>query len=64
MTFTIELGWWLIPLVVTVTFYGIAISRFEHGGGDYSFPEIANLFRLLLATIPILIAWLIWALVV
>ena len=62
MTFTIDLGWWLIPIAVTVMSYLFAISKFSKGGGDYSFPEVWNGILLLLATIPALLAWLIWAL--
>ncbi|NTJ63525.1 hypothetical protein G6M50_38155 [Agrobacterium rhizogenes] len=62
MTFTVSFGWWLLPLAVTIICYGIAISKFSRGGGDYSFPEVWNGILLLLATIPALIAWLLWAL--
>jgi len=62
MTFTIEFGWWLLPLAVTVVSYGVAISKFSYGGGDYSFPEVGNTILLIVATIPALTAWLIWAL--
>ncbi len=62
MTFTIEFGWWLLPLAVTVVSYGGAISKLSFGGGDYSFPEVGNAILLLVATIPALAAWLIWAL--
>jgi len=62
MDITITFGWWLLPLAVTVLSYGVAISKFSYGGGDYSFPEVGNAILLIVATIPALLAWLIWAL--
>jgi len=62
MTFTITFGWWLLPLAVTVLSYGYAVSKFTSGGGDYSFSEVWNGFLLIIAAIPALVAWLIWAL--
>ena len=63
MTITIGFGWWLLPMAVTIIAYGFAISKFSRGGGgDYSFPELWNGILLIIVTIPVLIAWLIWAL--
>ena len=47
---------------LTVAFYALAIRNFSHGRGDYSFPEVWNAILLLVATVPSLIVWLIWAL--
>lgn len=57
-----RLGWWLLPLAVTVLSYGYAVSKFTSGRGEYSFPDVWNGFLLIIATIPALIAWIIWAL--
>ncbi len=63
MAMTITFGWWLIPLALTLLFFSIAICKFERGRGDYSFPEVWNGILLLIAAIPSLIAWLLWALI-
>lgn len=62
MTFTLAFGWWMLPLVISVAIYGYAVSTFQRGGGDYSFPELFNLIRLIIATVPVLAVWLVWAL--
>lgn len=62
MDLTITLGWWAVPAAFTVACYAYAISKFQYGGGDYSFPEAWNFIRLIIAAIPVLVAWLIWAL--
>lgn len=63
MDLTITLGWWLMPLAVTAVCFGLAVANFSHSRGDYSFPEVYNAMLLLVATIPVLVAWLIWALI-
>lgn len=71
--FTITLGWWLVPTVLTVIAFVIAFicdrnqsrSR-SHNYGILSgaFDGIVGLFLYGLATIFSLIVWLIWALAV
>ena len=65
MTIHIVPGWWLIPLAITIVAYGLAWRedrRQPNQGGDYSFPGVASTILYLIATIPVLFAWLIWAL--
>lgn len=65
MTFTIEWGWWLAPLAVTVATFAI-VMRMNRGwryGGDYSFGGIFAAFNCAAFWIvPSLAAWLAWAL--
>lgn len=63
MSYTITFGWWAIPAVLTLVFFTVAISKFSGSRGDYSFPEVWNGLMLLLALVPSLVVWLIWALV-
>lgn len=62
MTLTIEWGWWLAPLAVTILAFGRAywVDRGNSGGG-YSFGAIASAFVYGAALIVSLIAWLAWA---
>ena len=62
MDITITFGWWLVPAIATLASYGVAVSKFMYGGGDYSFLEFGNAILLLVATIPALLARLIWVL--
>lgn len=62
MDMTITLGWWIIPLMVTIALYAYAWTTFEYGGGDYSFSGVFNGIKLMLATVPALSVWLVWAL--
>ena len=65
MTFTIEFGWWLAPLAVTLATFIAAtwMNRDICGGGDYSFSGFwAGINYLIFWIIPSLIAWLVWAL--
>jgi len=63
MTITIHPGWWLLPLAFTLIAFGWArwCMRDSRGGGDYSFGAIADAFVVMLAAIPSLLAWLLWA---
>lgn len=66
MTFTVEFGWWLLPLAVTIAAFSLAafMNRDEGSHGDYA--AIGNAFVALIiygaAMIASLLAWLIWAL--
>jgi hypothetical protein len=66
MSITIQFGWWLLPLAVTVCSYGRAFWLLpdELGGGDYAATgkALCGLVYLGAATIISLIAWLVWAL--
>lgn len=65
MTFTITMGWWLVPLAITVaTFGGFAvwsISQPPASGYDSIGAGIAAAMVFLLATVVSLVAWLVWA---
>jgi hypothetical protein len=63
MHVTLTLGWWILPLMLSIAFYAIAVSKFSRDSGDYSFAAVWNLILVLVATIPTLIVWLVWALV-
>jgi hypothetical protein len=70
--FTITLGWWLVPTVLTVIAFIIAFicdrnqsrHRSNYGILSGTFNGIVGLFLYGLATIFSLIVWLIWALVI
>lgn len=65
MTFTITLGWWLLPLSVTVFFY-IAAYTVQPKPNPGQFGDIGGAFMFLMAygvaTIVSLTVWLLWAL--
>ena len=62
MTFSITLGWWVLPLIVTIASSTWALwDRPSERGGFI--PSPMPLIRLAGALIVSLIAWLIWALV-
>jgi hypothetical protein len=66
MEVTINAGWWILPMAVTVIAFSLSVfvSRDDGSHGDYS--AIAGAFVSLVlfgaATTVSLIAWLIWAL--
>lgn len=65
MTFTLVLGWWMIPAVITVGAFVWSLLRTvtEPRGGDYSFgPEVVFITTMPAAIIVSLLSWLIWAL--
>lgn len=59
MSFTITLGWWLLPLAITAIAFAWATAVCPKGGslGD----AIAAAFVFGPALIGSLVAWLIWA---
>lgn len=63
MTFTIEIGWWLAPLTITIAAFVCArIATPPSHAGYYGYGNaIAGLFTYGAALIVSLIAWLIWA---
>lgn len=66
MSYTITLGWWLLPAVLTIVLLLWAIWPREDeqpSGGYFDFFFLPAMFRSALALIVSLIAWLIWALV-
>jgi len=62
MKIIITTGYWLIPLLITVTSFFIA-SRYEKPRPNgYINLDIEGIYRLFVALIVSLVAWLIWAL--
>lgn len=65
MTINIALGWWIAPATFTALAFLWAYLKQDRkvsvGLGD-PVRLIGNLFLYLIATIPALIAWLIWSL--
>ncbi|MBB3313649.1 putative membrane protein [Rhizobium sp. BK196] len=65
MTVTISLGWWILPMAITLIAFIVAggMCRTEGGHGDYASigNAVVGLVVLGAALIVSLIAWLIWA---
>lgn len=63
MTFTITLGSWVIPAIISLFIYALAVCWCRGGNGDWiDFTPIVNLFKLGLATVIVLVVWLVYAL--
>lgn len=60
---TIHVGWWVVPLVITLAAFGwCAFINYRDSGGGY-LDAVANVFNMLIfAVVPSLVAWLVWAL--
>ena len=61
---TITLGWWLLPLTITIGSFVLAIIKApqdRNGDWDFFTPFIAAIY-LGYALIVSLIAWLVWSL--
>lgn len=58
MSFTIQLGWWLVPALMTIAtaVYGAL------PGASSTYGDWAGAFRLMAAMIFTLSAWLVWSL--
>ena len=66
MTITIEWGWWLLPLAITVgTFIGARVINSEAGDGGGWFAGVNAMFSfityLIVCVVPSLVAWLVWS---
>lgn len=63
MTFTVGLGLWIIPAVITILSFGWAafISR-DMGNDRYGAGAVISFGFYLAASVLSLLAWLIWAL--
>jgi len=57
MTITFELGWWVIPTVITIVAVIWALFFVDDGGGWFS--GLANVFALIPALAVSAIAWII-----
>lgn len=69
MMFSVTIGWWLAPALVTIVSYLAAVlacrparSGYDWYGSSQLVDGIVLLMRLLTATSVSLVAWLIWAL--
>jgi hypothetical protein len=63
MTFSITLGWWLVPFVATLTAYVFAFWS-ARSNGRPSYPDVdaaVGMFLYGAATILSLAVWLVWA---
>ena len=64
--FSIELGWWLIPFIMSVLGYGWALIASLTTPKAYGYAAIGNAIivavRFAIVTIAILASWLTWAL--
>lgn len=58
---TLYVSWWLLPLTITIILHcWFLFGRYQ---GSYGYAiDLVPLFRLVVALIGSLIAWLIWAL--
>lgn len=66
MTINIAFGWWIAPTAITaLAFLWACLKQDRKVSGGLAEPArlMGNLFLYLIATIPALIAWLIWSLV-
>jgi len=63
VAFTIELGWWIAPVVVTIATFGSAafVSR-DMGNDQYGAGAIVAFGFYMAAAVGSLISWLLWAL--
>lgn len=66
MSVTIHLGWWVLPALITVAAYAIAVWRIPAAQPSSYLPDfgpaIVGFITLSLASIASLLAWLVWAL--
>lgn len=65
MTINFALGWWVAPAAVTALVFLWAYLKQDRqvcGGLGEPARLVGNLFLYLIATIPALVAWLIWSL--
>ncbi len=58
----VDLGWWLIPLIITTLSFTVA-SWYETPRGGYLSLDFEGLFRYAAALIISLVTWLVYALV-
>ncbi len=58
---TIELGWWLAPLVITLAAFGWATFMSRPSSSPSYGDAVVGMFFFGAASIVSLIAWLVWA---
>jgi hypothetical protein len=62
MTVSITFGLWLIPLIISIAIYAATWLLRTQSGGFVDFSPLANLVKLGVATILVIIVWLLYAL--
>lgn len=63
MTFTVELGWWLVPAVITLLAFGTAAFMSRDMGDDrFGVGAVISFGFHLMAAVASLLAWLVWSL--
>ena len=64
---TIEIGYWVIPLVITFVSFVVASMCAKEPSSHGYFPDfgaaLLNIIRLAIALIVSLVAWLLWAII-
>lgn len=62
MSYTITMGWWVVPAIITIISLGTAafVSR-DMGNDQYGAGAVIALVFYLMAVAVSLIAWLVWA---
>jgi hypothetical protein len=58
---TITLGWWVLPLMVTIAAF-VAAGSYRPRPSGYGYGDITGALLVMVALIVSLIAWLVWAL--
>jgi uncharacterized Tic20 family protein len=62
MTITLTFGLWVIPTIISLFIYFVTWCLRTESSGFVDFSPIANMVKFGLATILVLIVWLIYAL--
>lgn len=59
---SLELGWWMAPLLITIVCFWFAYDM-NRGQGNSMFSYVVSFFNYaIVGGIPSLVAWLVWAL--
>jgi hypothetical protein len=67
MTYTVSFGWWLVPLALTILFFGIAWCLSRTSEISYYDPIAAKIVDAVIYVAALnfsIIGWLIWAIFV
>lgn len=57
------LGWWIIPAIVTSVYaMWVAFRHRSDGRGDYNFAPLFEAGVDVIMLVPVLVVWLVWAL--
>ncbi|WP_286749735.1 hypothetical protein [Sphingopyxis sp. SCN 67-31] len=58
MTFTIDFGWWLLPLALTIAAW-VPLLRYEPTRGGY-LPDMGGAFIALMSLVGTLFVWMVY----